>query len=214
MTALLSDGAMAFELDRSLLRKSIDLRFFRTECIAMGRSVCISSLGPKGRLSTWQGALFFRTTGPIAYNHARMADQDLYSGLIRLHVLFHASEGPIFGLGMIRELRRHGYRVGPGTLYPILHRLESKGYLRSKQQLVERKMRRTYVITSRGTAALGDATHKVRELHDEMIEGDGHYPRRGGEGAMLRRGGEGDMPRHGGEGSRRNGGAGARAGNH
>ena len=102
-----------------------------------------------------------------------MADQDLYSGLIRLHVLYHASAGSIFGLGMIRELRRHGYRVGPGTLYPILHRLEAKGYLRSKQQTVERKVRRCYEITRRGRAALRDAAGKVRELYEEMIEGGG-----------------------------------------
>ena len=54
-------------------------------------------------------------------------DRDLYSGLIRLHVLHHASVGPIFGLGMLEELSRHGYRISPGTLYPILHGLEKKG---------------------------------------------------------------------------------------
>jgi PadR family transcriptional regulator, regulatory protein PadR len=102
-----------------------------------------------------------------------MADQDLYSGLIRLHVLYHASAGKIFGLGMIRELRHHGYRVGPGTLYPILHRLEAKGYLRSKSELVERKVRRCYVITARGRAQLKEATEKVRELYEEMVEGRG-----------------------------------------
>src|SRR5688500_12562173 len=64
-----------------------------------------------------------------------MADQELYSGLIRLHLLYHASREPIFGLGMIRELRRHGYRIGPGTLYPLLHRMEAKGYLRSCAQI-------------------------------------------------------------------------------
>jgi DNA-binding PadR family transcriptional regulator len=58
-------------------------------------------------------------------------DRDLYSGLIRLHVLHHASEEPIFGQGMVEELARHGYRISPGTLYPILHGLEKKGYLRS-----------------------------------------------------------------------------------
>ena len=58
-------------------------------------------------------------------------DRDLYSGLIRLHVLHHASEEPIFGLGMIEELARHGYRISPGSLYPLLHGLEQKGYLRS-----------------------------------------------------------------------------------
>ncbi len=76
-----------------------------------------------------------------------MADHDLYSGLIRLHVLYHASEGPLFGFGMIQELRRHGYRVGPGTLHPALHRMEQKGYLRSRRQVVSGKIRRVYDIT-------------------------------------------------------------------
>jgi PadR family transcriptional regulator PadR len=61
-------------------------------------------------------------------------DRDLYSGMMRLHVLHHAAEGPIFGLGMVEELARHGYRISPGTLYPLLHRLEKKGYLRSIEQ--------------------------------------------------------------------------------
>ena len=45
-------------------------------------------------------------------------DRDLYSGLIRLYVLHHAAEEPIFGLGMLEELARDGYRINPGTLYP------------------------------------------------------------------------------------------------
>ena len=61
------------------------------------------------------------------------ADRDLYSGLIRLHVLHHAVEEPIFGLGMIEELSRHGYRISAGSLYPLLHGLEKKGYLRSTE---------------------------------------------------------------------------------
>ena len=62
------------------------------------------------------------------------ADRDLYSGLIRLHVLHHAVEKPIFGLGMIDELARHGYRISAGSLYPLLHGLAKKGYLRSTKQ--------------------------------------------------------------------------------
>jgi DNA-binding PadR family transcriptional regulator len=62
-----------------------------------------------------------------------MDDKDLYSGLIRLHVLYHACQEPIFGVGIIEELARHGYRLSPGTLYPLLHGLEEKGYLRSSE---------------------------------------------------------------------------------
>jgi len=64
---------------------------------------------------------------------AESDDRDLYSGLIRLHVLHHASEEPIFGLGMIAC---HGYKISAGTLYPILHGLERKGYLRSACQVI------------------------------------------------------------------------------
>jgi PadR family transcriptional regulator PadR len=61
-------------------------------------------------------------------------DRDLYSGMIRLHILHHASEEIVFGLGLQEELGRHGYKISAGTLYPILHALERKGYLRSTEQ--------------------------------------------------------------------------------
>jgi len=98
------------------------------------------------------------------------ADRDLYSGLIRLHVLHHAAEEPIFGLGMIQELGRHGYRISPGSLYPLLHGLEKKGYLKAAQQRNGKSLRRVYRATARGRKALAAAKHQVRELFHELIE--------------------------------------------
>src|SRR6201981_3357681 len=89
------------------------------------------------------------------------ADRDLYSGLIRLHVLHHATEEPIFGLGMIEELARHGYRISPGSLYPLLHGLEKKGYLRSKEHRNGRSVRRVYYATPKGRRALTALKAKV-----------------------------------------------------
>ena len=103
---------------------------------------------------------------------ALLDDKDLYSGLIRLHVLHHAAEEPIFGLGMIEELARHGYRISPGTLYPLLHSLEKKGYLRSSEQLNGKSRRKVYRATPLGRKALGAAKNKVRELFHELMEGD------------------------------------------
>lgn len=99
-----------------------------------------------------------------------MKDSELYGGLIRLHILHHASEGPLFGLGIIEELRRHGYRLSPGTLYPMLHALEESGYLRARTKVVEGKARRNYVITAKGRVALSAAKEKVRELFGELFE--------------------------------------------
>ncbi len=99
------------------------------------------------------------------------ADRELYSGLIRLHVLHHATKEPIFGLGMIEELARHGYRISPGSLYPILHGLEKKGYLRSIEQRNGKSLRKVYRATPLGRKALIAANSKVRELFRELIEG-------------------------------------------
>ncbi|HTM49431.1 MAG TPA: PadR family transcriptional regulator [Bryobacteraceae bacterium] len=98
-------------------------------------------------------------------------DRDLYSGLIRLHILHHAAEEPIFGLGMADELARHGYRLSLGTLYPLLHGLERRGYLKSSEQRHGKTKRRVYRATPAGRKALAAAKSKVRELFGELIEG-------------------------------------------
>lgn len=97
-------------------------------------------------------------------------DRDLYSGLIRLHILYHAVREPIYGLGMIEELARHGYKLSPGTLYPLLHGLERKGYLRSREERDGRRARRLYRATSGGRKALREVKEKVRELFGELFE--------------------------------------------
>jgi PadR family transcriptional regulator, regulatory protein PadR len=99
-------------------------------------------------------------------NHKR----ELFDGLIRLHVLLHASHEAIFGLAMMHELEHHGYRVGPGTLYPLMHGLERAGLLKSNLQRVEGRRRRLYQITAAGKRALERARVQVDELHQELHE--------------------------------------------
>jgi DNA-binding PadR family transcriptional regulator len=96
--------------------------------------------------------------------------RELFSGLIRIHVLIHASHEPIFGLAMMEELAHHGYRIGPGTLYPLLHGLEQAGLLRSALKTVGGRRRRVYRITRTGRTALEKARAKVDELHHELHE--------------------------------------------
>ena len=98
-------------------------------------------------------------------------DRDLYSGLMRLHILHHAAEEPIFGLGMLEELGRHGYRISPGTLYPLLHGLERKGYIKATQMRNGKSLRKVYRATPLGRKALALAKLKVREFIGELFEG-------------------------------------------
>jgi PadR family transcriptional regulator PadR len=100
-----------------------------------------------------------------------MDSRDLYSGMIRLHILHHAENEAIFGAGMAEELARHGYKISPGTLYPILHGLEKRGYLTSEEERSGKSIRRLYRITASGRRALKTAKLRVRELFGELIEG-------------------------------------------
>lgn len=94
----------------------------------------------------------------------------LYSGLIRIHLLYHACDEGIFGLGMIHELRRHGYQIGPGTIYPLLHSMEKRRLVRSSFAWIDGRRRKVYYGTRAGRKALEEVKEKVRELAKELFE--------------------------------------------
>ena len=94
----------------------------------------------------------------------------VFLAFVRVHVLHHAAEGKIFGLEMIEELRHHGYSIGPGTLYPILHNLEGLGCLRSRDEVVGGKQRKYYVATAKGKRTLVELRKKIRELVREVLK--------------------------------------------
>lgn len=96
--------------------------------------------------------------------------REVFTGLIRIHVLVHAFYEPIFGLAMMDELGCHGYRIGPGTFYPLLHGLERDGLLKSVLKNVSGRRRRIYRITAAGRRVLNKARVMVDELHHELHE--------------------------------------------
>lgn len=103
-----------------------------------------------------------------------MAGDDLlkhfFGGFVRLHILHHAVIEPVYGIEMIEELGRHGYKLSPGTLYPILHALAESGYLTSEDEVVGGKRRKNYRATRKGETVLREAREKLRELFREVVE--------------------------------------------
>src|ERR1039458_632902 len=104
-----------------------------------------------------------------------MDDKNLYSGLIRLHILHHAAEEPLYGVWIADELARHNYKLRAGTLYSILHGLEAKGYLRSQLKRDGKSARRMYSITPLGRKALHSGRLRVQELFGEMFGMEHHH---------------------------------------
>ncbi len=95
--------------------------------------------------------------------------REFRTAAIRLHVLHHAAEGELHGAWMMSELREHGHDVGPGTLYPLLHRMEAAGLLASRTENVDGRRRRLYVITDPGREVLAECRTALGELTGELL---------------------------------------------
>lgn len=101
----------------------------------------------------------------------KLLTREILLGFWKVHILHHAAEHPIIGQWVLSELREHGYDISPGTLYPLLKRLERNGWLRSEAALSDSKRRRRYYhLTKRGAAVLEVLRETIIELHHEVVE--------------------------------------------
>ena len=96
--------------------------------------------------------------------------KDLFLGFIKVHILHHANKEQIYGQEFYEEIQLHGYQTSYGTLYPIFHKLEEQGYLKSANKNVNGKVRRYYNITARGRKILEKAKTQAKELVEEFYE--------------------------------------------
>ena len=96
--------------------------------------------------------------------------REVARAFVQLHVLHHAQHEEVFGMKLIEELGRHGYRLSPGTIYPLLHRMEGQGLLACREVLVEGRRRKCYRITAAGRRTLREVRPQLRELVEELLE--------------------------------------------
>ena len=90
----------------------------------------------------------------------------------KVHILHHAREQPVYGHWMLLELRKHGFRLSPGTLYPLLARMEGHGWLRARKEPgAGKKARRYYRLTPKGKRVLKLIRRQVDEMHREVVLG-------------------------------------------
>jgi DNA-binding PadR family transcriptional regulator len=97
-------------------------------------------------------------------------DREIRLAFWKIHILHHAAERPIYGLWMLEELADHGHRLSPGTLYPILARMQANGWLRSDQGATA-KGRRNYRTTPQGRRILELLRREITELYAEVVRG-------------------------------------------
>jgi DNA-binding PadR family transcriptional regulator len=99
-----------------------------------------------------------------------MYERKIILGFIRVHILHHASFiNGIYGVEMIKELESHGYKISPGTLYPILHEMKNDGVLKLEEKKVNGKIRKIYKLTGKGKITLKKLKSFLIELSKEVI---------------------------------------------
>lgn len=92
----------------------------------------------------------------------------------KIHILHHAADSRgVYGQWMLEELHHHGYRLSPGTLYPILARMARRGWLRAPEPK-RTKAARVYRLTPRGHDVLAQLRHALDELYGEVGAHAGH----------------------------------------
>ncbi len=105
-------------------------------------------------------------------NKLSSIERKLFLGFIQIHILHHASENPIYGVWMMEELESHGYKVSPGTLYPLLGKMEKDGLLDKEEKKVDGRIIKYYFTTELGAQALVSAKEQAKKLFHEV--GDIH----------------------------------------
>lgn len=94
--------------------------------------------------------------------------QSFFHGVLRLFVLQQAAHEPVYGGALAKALRRHGYEISPGSLYPLLHSLEQERLVRRRSHVVCGRERKYYELTALGRVCLetvrGELSGLVRGL--------------------------------------------------
>ncbi len=102
--------------------------------------------------------------------------RELELGAMRAHILHHASRAPVYGSWMLEELKRHGYDLSYGTLYPALHKMEEEGLLFREDRVEGGRVRKYYEATEKGERELERVKSMIRELYREVVGGEGPDP--------------------------------------
>ncbi len=105
----------------------------------------------------------------------REVEREILLSFWKVHILHHAGEQPVHGQWIMNELRRHGYEISPGTLYPLLARLEKRGWLSCQRDPKGgRRAQKNHRLTAKGRRVLNLIREQVRELHEEVVLEAGH----------------------------------------
>jgi len=101
-----------------------------------------------------------------------MAKSDLLQGTLDLLILRTLELGPLHGIGIsdrIEQVTRHVFVIGPGSLFPALHRLAEQGWIEGEWgELGNGRRVKVYALTRSGRAQLAQEKRDWRKVFTAM----------------------------------------------
>jgi transcriptional regulator len=104
---------------------------------------------------------------------------EILPGTLDLLILRALELGPLHGVGIadrLGQLSRGVFSVGPGSLFPALHRLADKGWIEGKWSETDGRRVKTYTLTRAGLAQLGEEKRNWKKIllaMDRVLVGEG-----------------------------------------
>lgn len=99
-------------------------------------------------------------------------DKELLKGTTETLVLTILASTPCYGYELGERLRRRSegiFELGEGTLYPLLYKLEAKGWIKGRWEAGDgRRRRRVYRVTARGSRELAHRSSQWQKLASGM----------------------------------------------
>src|SRR3954462_15266755 len=95
-------------------------------------------------------------------------EREILLAFWKVHILHHAGEQALHGQWMLTELRRHGYQISPGTLYPLLQRMERLGWLKGEKTPRRGRPRKDYRLAPGGRKVLGIIREQLEGFYREV----------------------------------------------
>lgn len=99
-------------------------------------------------------------------------DKNLVQGSMGMMLMKLLSEKDMYGYEMIEALREKSnqvFELKAGTMYPLLHSLEEKGYLSAYEEDSTGKKRKYYHLTASGKKTLEMKTKEWKEYSGAVI---------------------------------------------
>jgi PadR family transcriptional regulator PadR len=109
-----------------------------------------------------------------------MISNDLLKGTLRTIVLKLLSENDrLYGYEItkkVEEMSKGKIRLTFGALYPVLHKLEAEGYLRTEKENIGKRVRIHYSLTDNGKNWAASKMEEFREFVNTMTYILNPYP--------------------------------------